>query len=97
MQSQKKFKRDPVPRISAQEFAVPWSNNVGDINRAIKTADRYEVLALDTASNREGLDKKYSIQTSRFWNNVKFILLKHKKTLKEGKRNESRSAPLPAK
>jgi len=87
MQSDKKHRRETPPKMLAQDFAVTWSNNVEDPKKALLTVQRYEQISRDAATHKtDRLEKKLSLNTANFWNNVQGILLKHQKALKEGKK-----------
>jgi len=86
MQSDKKHRREPIPRMSAQEFAVPWANNVEDLKKAINLSQRYEQISKEAANIKvDKFEKKHFTNVGNFWNNVHGILIKHQKSL-QGKK-----------
>jgi hypothetical protein len=87
MQSDKKHRRDTPPKMLAQDFALPYAYNVEDIKKAIINAQLYEKVSREAASHKtDRLEKKLSLNTANFWNNVQGLLLKHQRSLKEGKK-----------
>ena len=87
MQSAKKFKREPRPKMLAKDFAIPYANNVEGVDRALANAVRYETLSREAANRQsDRLDKKNSINVANFWNNVQGELKKYQKSLKEMKK-----------
>ena len=87
MQSDKKFKRDPTPKMLAHEFAMPYAQNVEGIRRAISNADRYILICKEVALHKtDKLEKKHYTNVANFWMNVKGILEKNQKAQREGKK-----------
>jgi hypothetical protein len=86
MQSDRKHRKEPIPKMLAHEFAIPYSNSVEDLNKAILNAQVHEKISRESSVNKVGAEKKLSLNVSNFWNNVQGILLKHKKNLSQSKK-----------
>jgi hypothetical protein len=77
----KKHYQPKKERVSAKDFAIPYSVNVGDLDKSIKFATQYESTAKAEVSRAIDETAKDWNRTLGFWNNVKNILLKYKKEL----------------
>jgi hypothetical protein len=87
VQSDKKFRRDPRPKMLAKDFAIPYAANVEGVEKALANAVRYETVSREAANRQsDKLDKKNSINVANFWNTVQGELKKYQKSLKEGRK-----------